>query len=248
MNGRVALSGGMNGIEMPATAQKGSVVDMAPPPASLDAQAEVWAKERIADIDYIVAKAVFSSAAVTPPYSHDRKVLSKSQRCAYKAAMPVVCFPCIVWSTLWRLVLCPFACLFAGPQHAIGGNHCTDPSDDVLCIYMDSLDAKAPPNLTVPNAYYLPQSSPVLRAAVERVFLHTLTCLRMAERGWAGRDGNVRGAFMSYRVATYMQPYAHALRQHGAFKVEEWLPLSTPFIMKLFLEEFAATIAAPGTA
>jgi len=48
------------------------------------------------------------------------------------ACIPVCCFPCILWSCIWRVVACPCMCMCKGAGYMCGGNGCTDCSD--LCI------------------------------------------------------------------------------------------------------------------
>lgn len=47
-------------------------------------------------------------------------------------ATPIFCSPCIVWSTVWRILACPFQCLGNGPGFCCSNNGCTTGTD--LCL------------------------------------------------------------------------------------------------------------------
>lgn len=55
------------------------------------------------------------------------------------ACTPVFCFPCIVWSTLWRLLCCPIQCCSKGPGFILSNNGCTDGSDKCIGMYIDEV-------------------------------------------------------------------------------------------------------------
>lgn len=50
----------------------------------------------------------------------------------YVLGIPIMCSPCFVWSTLWRIIACPGMCICKGAMFACSNNKCTDPSD--MCI------------------------------------------------------------------------------------------------------------------
>lgn len=67
----------------------------------------------------------------SPPHVH-----STLRRGTYLACFPLSCGPCIIWSTLWRLVLCPVQCAFNGPAYMCSNSGCTNMCDDMIASYL----------------------------------------------------------------------------------------------------------------
>ena len=45
----------------------------------------------------------------------------------------ITCLPCYIWSTIWRILACPFQCMVNGTYFICSNNHCTNHTDK--CIY-----------------------------------------------------------------------------------------------------------------
>lgn len=52
----------------------------------------------------------------------------------------ICCSPCLTWSIVWRVLLCPIQCCMNGPTFACSDNHCTHISDNCIVSSIDSLN------------------------------------------------------------------------------------------------------------
>ena len=68
---------------------------------------------------------------------------SKARRYTSIAMFPCCCFPCILWSTLWRCCACPCMCIFKGCSYACADNGCTRCTDATIGAYCDEVDKAA---------------------------------------------------------------------------------------------------------
>lgn len=68
--------------------------------------------------------------------------ISPMRRVVYTACCPIACGACCFWSTLCRVLACPFQCACNGCAFACSNNACTDPSDAMLGAYWRSLHAR----------------------------------------------------------------------------------------------------------
>lgn len=57
-----------------------------------------------------------------------------------KVSSGVYCSPCYTWSTLWRIIYCPFQCMFNEPVYMLSGNNCTKLSDSCIETCFESID------------------------------------------------------------------------------------------------------------
>lgn len=64
-------------------------------------------------------------------------VLSNFNRYSSLACMPLWCGLCFTWSTVWRLIACPFQCICHGLSASCSNNGCTNISDDMMIMYFD---------------------------------------------------------------------------------------------------------------
>lgn len=65
----------------------------------------------------------------------------------------IVCLPCCVWSTIWRVLMCPFSCTFHGSHFICSDNGCTTPSDTCLVKVYDEFSSiqKLPQKMPDPH-------------------------------------------------------------------------------------------------
>lgn len=81
-----------------------------------------------------------------------RKQYGTVKRCTYKwLAMPISCSPCFLWSTIWRVIVCPVQCCAKGSEFACSNNGCTDPSDNCISKCFSVADANIEPNILIMN-------------------------------------------------------------------------------------------------
>lgn len=64
------------------------------------------------------------------------KVISghKIQKATKYMTISFVCLPCILWSTVFRVIACPFQCIINGPSFLCSDNVMTDESDTCVSI------------------------------------------------------------------------------------------------------------------
>lgn len=80
-------------------------------------------------------------------------------------ALPILCAPCCIWSTMWRLMCCPFVCFAKGAGYMCSDNGCTSITDKCMVAYVEDTTAlkRMPP---------LPQTWTEL----QKIRLETLLC------------------------------------------------------------------------
>ncbi len=66
---------------------------------------------------------------------------TKDQKCIAHCIGPILCCPCIAWSTFFRVLLSPFMCLLTRTQGMCGGNVCTRAPDVFVREYYHLLGA-----------------------------------------------------------------------------------------------------------
>jgi hypothetical protein len=93
--------------------------------------AKIWA----ADVEKVVAHVVATGGELPPAHSALR-------RASDVAGLSVCCLPCVAWSTVMRIVACPFMCLCKGPAFMCSNNGCTDPSDACISAAVDAAGAE----------------------------------------------------------------------------------------------------------
>jgi hypothetical protein len=62
-------------------------------------------------------------------------------RSASLTCMPCCCGLCICWSTIFRIVACPFQCIFHGPEFICSDNGCTSCTDIAVSAYYGEIFA-----------------------------------------------------------------------------------------------------------
>lgn len=73
-------------------------------------------------------------------YNHKRKFPMRHNalvRSVNWCALPVICAPCCIWSTMWRIMCCPFMCLVKGPSFVCSDNGCTFLTDACMARYIE---------------------------------------------------------------------------------------------------------------
>ena len=75
----------------------------------------------------------------------ERKVYSKPARIFFSVVeFPICCSLCIVWSTTWRCLACPYQCLCYGPSAMCSDNGCTQCSDICLSESCKGINKEVP--------------------------------------------------------------------------------------------------------
>ena len=134
-----------------------------------------------------------SDALINGSTPIDRSTFSKKQKCCLKSACPVVCFPCIVWSTIWRCLPCPIMCYFRGAKFMCSNNGCTWTTDNCIKHYFESIDVQNKPRLEYAAEYT------TYRDEITRAFRHVLRHLTSAS-----------DMTRVYHLSQYIYPYVCA--------------------------------------
>ena len=95
----------------------------------------VSAKSWAADVEKVVAHAVATGGELPP-------ALSALRRASDAVGLSVCCLPCVAWSTVMRIVACPFMCMCKGPAFMCSNNGCTDVSDACIGGAADAINAE----------------------------------------------------------------------------------------------------------
>ena len=69
------------------------------------------------------------------------KKMSTATRISNWICCPLACSPCFIWSATWRLIACPFQCIFNGVAFTGSGNGCTELTDICISKYVNGLNA-----------------------------------------------------------------------------------------------------------
>lgn len=73
----------------------------------------------------------------SPPLKH----AAHHRWACYLCGIPVGCFPCLLWSTIWRLIACPCVCLCKGGIYACSDNGCTTMTDKCIGDTIDEVQS-----------------------------------------------------------------------------------------------------------
>jgi len=91
----------------------------------------------LADIDSILKT---GTPIIRKRYSTPSRILN------YTVCFPIGCLPCLVWSTTWRLLACPFQCFVNGPGFMCSNNGCTNGTDGAIGACITMIEENVKPN------------------------------------------------------------------------------------------------------
>lgn len=78
---------------------------------------------------------------------------TRDQKCIAHCIGPILCCPCLTWSSFFRVLLSPFVCLLMGPKGMCDGNACTKAPDVFVREYYHLLGAYTKvPSVTPPQS------------------------------------------------------------------------------------------------
>jgi hypothetical protein len=66
--------------------------------------------------------------------------MSTINRVTSLTCFPVWCGVCLVWSSVWRVVCCPFQCFCNGVYYSCSNNACTDGTDQCITKYVKTVN------------------------------------------------------------------------------------------------------------
>ena len=64
-----------------------------------------------------------------------------TQKASSSIIYSICCIPCCAWSTIWRVIACPFQCACHGPGYMCSDNSCTHPTDSCMTTTYDTITA-----------------------------------------------------------------------------------------------------------
>lgn len=81
----------------------------------------------------VILDAFHKTGEVPYKYSKAKRVAS------YSCCGFITCLPCILWSTVMRIIACPCMCMAKGPGFICSNNGCTDPTDKCISTYYNEV-------------------------------------------------------------------------------------------------------------
>lgn len=88
-------------------------------------QVSKWKEEALCRADIIV---------------QNKKRPNDHMKVCCKLSSPICCFPCYIWSFIWRILYCPYQCMCNNPRLIVSENNCTMCSDVYISSYFEAVD------------------------------------------------------------------------------------------------------------